>query len=202
MSKGMKVASWIAAIGMVLLCYGTFIGTAIVGSLLGEPATGPYASSAEDMTTAVFCGFLIAVPVMQVICIIFGILAATNKETDTVRTTRLIMLVVKLSLIPFFIIGGITIAMFILAGIHPVLIAFGWGTAAFMAICGWFTVISGSVWSIATAVQLHRAHRISSGETALHIILQFFFVADVVDAIVLFVRSAPTASAAQDRRMP
>lgn len=191
MPTGLKTASWISAMGMVASCYGSFIIPAIVSSILGEAEVDSYAAGGDGLSTMVFYGFLLIVPIFQALCIIFGIISAVTKNPGALKTDRLIMLVVKLSLIPFFIGGGLTIAMFLIIGIHPVLAALGWGGALILGICGWLTVVSGSMWSIATAVQLRREGRISAGEMTVHIILQFFFVADVIDAIVLFVRSAP-----------
>lgn len=194
MPTGLKIASWISAMGMVAACYGTFIFPAIVSSILGEAEVDSYAAGGDGVSTMVFYGFLFIVPIFQVLCIIFGIIGAVIKNPDTLKTDRLIMLVVKLSLIPFFIGGSVMIGMLLVVGLHPVLAAIGWGGAFILVICGWITVVSGGTWSIATAVQLHREGRISGGETAIHIILQFIFVADVIDAIVLFARSTPPRS--------
>lgn len=194
MSKGLKITSWVLAIAMVVACYGTFIFPDIVSNLLGESEAASYVYSGESASTLVFYAFLIIVPILEVACIVVGIIAARSKANGAVRTTRAIMLTVKLSLIPFFIGGGIMIFALFIIGIHPILIAFGWGGAAVLSICGWITMVSGSIWSIATAVQLRRLGRITSGEMAVHIVLQFFFVADVIDAIILFVKSAPPKS--------
>ena len=143
----------------------------------------------EILTDTVVPVLWVIVPMLQIACITLGIIAAINNTPTTIRTTRAIMLTFKIGLIPFFIIGGIMIAVFLVVGLHPVLAMFGWGLAAFMGILGWLTLITGSAWSIATAVQLRRLRQIGTGEMAAHIVLQLFFVADVIDAIVLFSRS-------------
>lgn len=191
MSNGLKTTSWVLAIAMVAACYGAFIFPDVVSSLLGESEASSYAYGGESVSTLVFYVFLVIVPILEVACIVVGIIAARSNADDAVRTTRAIMLTVKLSLIPFFVVGGLAIFVFFIIGIHPILVALGWGGTAVMSVCGWITMVSGSIWSIATAVQLRRLGRITAGEMAAHIVLQFFFVADVVDAIVLFARSAP-----------
>lgn len=197
MSKGLKTTSWVVAMAMVVACYGTFIFPYIVSNLLGEPEAASYAYGGESVSTLVFYSFLVAVPVLEVACIVVGIIASVNKTDDMVRTTRAIMLTVKLSLIPFFIGGGITILTYAIIGIHPVLAALGLIGVATLSVCGWIIMVSGSIWSIATAVQMRRSGRITAGEMTVHIVLQFFFVADVIDAIVLFVRSAPLKQSLQ-----
>lgn len=188
MSKVLKNTSWAAAIAMVVACYGAIAFPLIAASLSGE--TDPaYESAGMSASAITFETFLIIVPILQVTCIVLGIIAAVNKTPETMRTTRAIMLTIKLSLIPFFIGGGILIAALTVFGITFPLI---WGGSVIIAVCGWITVVTGSVWSIATAVHLHRQGRITKSEMAVHIVLQFFFVADVIDAIVLFLRAAPS----------
>lgn len=184
MSKGLKVASWVSVILMIAACYGTFIVSGI-----GDPIIEDTSASADSAVSGLVV-MMVIVPITQIISITIGIIVATRKNPDTIRTTRVIMLVVKLGLIPFFIFGGIAEVMFFIMGIHPVLIAFGWGMAFALGVMGWFTVVAGGIWSIATVVQMRRCKCISSGEAALHIVLQFFFVADVIDSIAIFARSS------------
>ncbi|RDB61969.1 hypothetical protein C1878_09105 [Gordonibacter sp. 28C] len=97
-------------------------------------------------------------------------------------------LLVKLGLIPFFCLGGLIMAMLMLLSLHPVMAMLGWVSLPFAAAIGWITMMGGSLWAIAYAGGLRAEKRISTGECVAHIVLQLFFFADVVDAIVLFVR--------------
>lgn len=132
----------------------------------------------------------VATPLLQIACLVFAIIAAARKGPDIMRTSRAIMLMFKLGLIPFFICGAILEFAFFVAGFHPIMPGFGWMLAFVLTILGWFAMLPGSVWAMATAIHLRRRGLISGGEMAAHIVLQLFFVADVIDAIIIFVRSS------------
>ena len=171
MPTGLRVSSWIIAIATIVACYVPLLLLGIGGS----------AETASD-------SFMI-VPLLQIINLILGIIVAVRKDSDALSVTRAIMLTYKLGLIPFFILGGIIEVLCIIGGFHPILVGFMWVIGFGLAILGWLAVMSGSIWTIATAVKAKRSTTITSGECALYIVLSLFFVADVVSSIVLFVRS-------------
>lgn len=117
-------------------------------------------------------------------CVVLHASSAPYRRTFSRRA----MLLMKLGLIPFFCFGGLMMGVLLLLSIHPVLAVAGWMGALFAAAIGWMVMMSGSVWAIAYAVGLYRDGLMSGGECVVHVLLQFFFVADVIDGIVLFFR--------------
>lgn len=113
---------------------------------------------------------------------------SVRKAEGRLAFIRRAMLLVKLGLIPFFCLGGLIMAVLVLLSLHPVMAMLGWVSLPFAAAVGWITLMGGSVFAIAYAAGLRSSGRISAGECAAHIVLQAFFFADVVDALVLFFR--------------
>ena len=189
MSKGMRIASWVLAITTVVFCDAVFVVMFILTML--EESSGLIWSAIEDVLSDVLIPiFWVGIPLLQIACLVFAILAAARKAPEIMRTSRAIMLTFKLGLIPFFIGGALVELAFFALGFHPVMPGFGWVLAFAVAILGWFSMLPGSVWAMATAIHLRRRGLISAGEMAAHIVLQLFFVADVVDAVILFARSS------------
>ena len=131
----------------------------------------------------------VLIPIAQLASIVLGIVVAARRNADGLRTTRAIMLMFKLGLVPFFILGGIAELVLFITGFHPILVGFGWVLAFLGGVLGWITMVSGSVWAIATAAKMRRLGRITTGELVAHVILQLIFVADFIDAIVLYISS-------------
>ncbi len=135
---------------------------------------------------------LAALAVLAVLAIAASaaVAAVSVARGGVVRRTflRRAALAVKLGLIPFFILGGLVMAFLLLLSIHPVLAMAGWFAVPIAALVGWLVLLGGSVWPIAYAVSLRRASLVSTGECAVHVLLQLCFFADVADAIVLFAR--------------
>ena len=180
MPTGLRVSSWIIAIATIVACYVPLL-------LLGIGGSAETAS--DSILDASINTSLMIVPLLQIINLILGIIVAVRKDSDALSVTRAIMLTYKLGLIPFFILGGIIEVLCIIGGFHPILVGFMWVIGFGLAILGWLAVMSGSIWTIATAVKAKRSTTITSGECALYIVLSLFFVADVVSSIVLLVRS-------------
>lgn len=93
--------------------------------------------------------------------------------------------IVKYCLTPFFVIGGFLVAGAFLSGFVPPMLLVGPSIAFILCVAGWFIVASGSPYTISYVVLLQREGRTSKGMEVLHIILQFFFVLDVIDVICL-----------------
>lgn len=193
MEKGVKIASWIVAIATVVLCNATFI--LLFGLGIAQETSGVAAYSAEMIFEAAGPMLSLVIPVLLLASLVLGIVAAASKRPATIVETRRLMLLFKIGLIPFFLVGGLMEMLFFLLGLHPVLPFIGWGMGIMLAVMGWFTMLSGSIWAIATAVHLRRQNIIGAGELAAHIVLQLMFVADVIDAVILFIRSRDTALA-------
>lgn len=188
MPTGLRVSSWIIAIATIVACYVPLL-------LLGVGDLAETAS--ESILDAAINTSLTIVPLLQIVNLILGIIVAVRKDSDALSVTRAIMLTYKLGLIPFFILGGIIEVLCIIGGFHPILVGFMWVIGFGLAIFGWLVVMSGSIWTIATAVKAKRSTTITSGECALYVVLSLFFVADVVGSIVLFVRSKQPKTGAQ-----
>lgn len=180
MPKGLRVSSWIIAIATIVACYAPLL-------LLGAGSLTE--TSGNSILDAAINTSLTIVPLLQIVNLILGIIVAVRKDSDALSTTRAIMLTYKIGLIPLFILGGIIEALCIIGGFHPILVGFMWVVGFALGVAGWLAVMSGSIWTIATAVKAKRSALISSGECALYIVFSLFFVADVVVSIVLFVRS-------------
>ena len=188
MPTGRRVSSWIIAIATIVACYIPLL-------LLG---VGDLEETASDsILDAAINTSLTIVPLLQIVNLVLGIIVAVRKDSDALSVTRAIMLTYKLGLIPFFILGGIIEVLCIIGGFHPILVGFMWVIGFGLAILGWLAVMSGSIWTIATAVKAKRSTTITSGECALYVVLSLFFVADVVGSIVLFVRSKQPKTGAQ-----
>lgn len=113
----------------------------------------------------------------------------TARDVPGLRAfSRRTMLMMKLGLIPFFLFGGLIMLFLMVLSIHPVLAVAGWISLPIAAAFGWLIMMGGSAWAITYALELRRAGFISTGECAAHVVLQLFFFADVVDAVVLFAR--------------
>ena len=102
--------------------------------------------------------------------------------------SRCALLLIKLGLIPFFCMGALAVAFSALLALHPVLFMAGLFMTPLLLACGWLAMMGGSCWAMAYALGLRRDGLISTGECAVHVVAQLFFVADVADGIVLFVR--------------
>lgn len=190
MSGGFKAAAWAVAIALVAACTLTLL-------LLLVPAflPDPLAQAIADPTAAAAGLLCMVVPVLELANLVLGVVAAATPRPDALPTARAIMLLFKVGLIPFFLMGGCLMALCLILGLHPVLPFIGWGMAAALAAMGWTALASGSIWAIGCAVSLLRSGAIGGGELAVHVVLQLLFVGDVVDAVWLFVRSAPATRA-------
>ena len=194
MSKGMRIASWVLTIATVVLCSCTFLVMFLL-SFFEESSNLVWSAIEEVLANVLVPVFWVGVPLLLVACLVFAIIAAVRKGPEIMRTSRAIMLTYKLGMIPFFF-GGATLELACIAlGFHPIMPGIGWIIGLMLAVAGWFAMLPGSVWAMATAIQLRRRGLISAGEMAAHIVLQLFFVVDVVDAIIIFARSSePTTT--------
>lgn len=188
MSQPLKITSWIVAIVLVLSCDSTFL-LITAFTFMEESGSVVAGTIANAFSEIVVPALWVAIPLLQLMSLILGVLVMVRYKNGVLSTTRAIMMLFKLGLIPFFIGGTLIELTFLAMGFHPLLPGMGWIIAFLVGVLGWFTMLSGSIWAIATAVQLRRGGCITGGELAAHIVLQLFFVVDVVDAIVLFSRS-------------
>lgn len=188
MSNGLRTACWIVAIACVALCDG---GMLLMLALLfmedsESVVVGTVASALSDTLVPVLW---VLIPLVQLASIVLGIVVAARRDPEGLRTTRSIMLLFKLGLLPFYACGALIEFVFLVMGFHPILVGLGWMLGFLAGALGWVTMLSGSVWAMATAAKLRRLGLISTGELVAHIILQLIFVADFIDAMVLYASS-------------
>ncbi|WP_304426804.1 hypothetical protein [uncultured Adlercreutzia sp.] len=194
MAKGLRIASWAVAIAIVALCDGGFLAFAVM-TIAEESGSSAASFMAETVVQGIAPVMWVLIPLLQLASVVLGAVAAASRRPAALVTCRSIMLFFKVGLIPFFLCGAVVELLFIVLGLHPVLPFVGWAMGAAVGVMGWLTMFSGSIWAIATAVHLYRQRIASGGELAAHIVLQLMFVADVVDAVILFVRSKAPAAA-------
>lgn len=201
MAKGLRIASWAVAIAIVALCNGGFLAFAVM-TVAEESGNTAASFLIETVVEGVAPAMWVIIPLLQLASVILGAVAAASRQPAALVTCRSIMLLFKVGLIPFFLCGAVVELLFLVLGLHPVLPFIGWAMGAALGVMGWLTMFSGSIWAIATAVHLYRQHIASGGELAAHIVLQLMFVADVVDAVILFVRSKAPAAALRAQGLP
>ncbi len=129
--------------------------------------------------------------------IVLGIVLGVRGGAGRRAFLRKSMLLVKLGLIPFFLFGALVMLAMAAISVLPMFAMFGVMFLPLLAVLGWLIMASGSSWSIAYAARMRRDGLISGSECALHIVLQLLFVADVADAIALFVRGRSLEQRAQ-----
>ena len=100
------------------------------------------------------------------------------------------MLIIKLALIPFHVLGGLCIALAILFMFSPVVImvAVGPAIALTFSVAGWIILLFGSPYSIAYIIKASRDRIHPEGMCVAAFVAQYFFVLDVVSAVYLALR--------------
>ena len=107
------------------------------------------------------------------------------------RATRLQLLncarIVKYGLVPFFVMGGILIALCLLLTFTPVVIMIfiGPAMALLLSVIGWLILVGGAPYSIAYIARASKDKVHGAVLTAFAGIFQFFFVMDVLFLIIL-----------------
>lgn len=94
---------------------------------------------------------------------------------------------VKYSLIPFFIVGGLMVGASLLLSFIPVpfMIFAGPVIAGIASFIGWLAVAFGASYTISYLCLSFRAGMHSKSKVVVYSILQFFFTLDVIDVMIL-----------------
>lgn len=92
-------------------------------------------------------------------------------------------LIIKYSLIPFYIVGGLCIVAALLMSFIPVPFMIFFGPA--VAVVGWFAMLGAAPYSIAYLVRSYKEGVHSKAMVIVAGILQFFFTVDVISMMVL-----------------
>lgn len=123
--------------------------------------------------------------------LIFGLinLVAVLLGKNTIGRTQLLncTVLIKYTLIPFFIIGGLCIAIALLLMFTPVVIMIFVGptVAVIFSVLGWFALIGAAPYSIAYIVRSCKQGVHGKVLSVISGVLQFFFATDVISIMVL-----------------
>lgn len=102
------------------------------------------------------------------------------------------VLVVKLTLIPFFLINFILLALFGLVGVALSMHGFGIPLLfvfAISVVLTYLAMVSTSIYGWASVIRLRREGRIGIAGAVIYTILFFIFVADILAGILVFARA-------------
>lgn len=99
-------------------------------------------------------------------------------------------LIVKYTLIPFYIIGGLTIAIFFLTIFTPVVFMIFLSPVIIGILCffGWIYLVGGTVFSLAYIIKARKEGIHGKFLSVAAGILQFFFSLDVISVMILSVK--------------
>ncbi|MDD5796797.1 MAG: hypothetical protein PUD24_07700 [Oscillospiraceae bacterium] len=170
-NKISKFFNWTLAVLYILSCYGTLF---------------VYINAAESVCIGIslLITFIIGAAIILTSFFLYS--------PDNSVNYKCIMLTVKLALIPAFVINFIFNFILILGSGIVLSFIMGLLGPAFSAFIGimifavtYVVMICPSFYTIAFLRTLHKQKRIPTWQFILHIILQFIFVADVIDALYL-----------------
>lgn len=174
-SRKPGIARWIVPVLTVLV----MSGTTVVFTL------APFTSddvTMDILATVLFGGGLVLAAANTVQAVVM----AVSKRLGLLAFSRRAMLLVKLGLAPFYLVGGATIALLGLMSILPFGIMLPFVAIGPLVTFGWAVLACCSAWTFVYAAGLWRAGLLSSGACVASCVLSLFFVADVACAVVLF----------------
>ena len=158
-------------IGAALLACGWMLAVYVFGAYSGP------SWFAEAFVRYLTPGWLLMIP----LGLFHALLALPGKASWEGRLRR--AMVVKLLLIPFFA------ANFCLGFVGTIAFVFGGLILTFLAlITAWFALIATSADIIIALTAMRREGRLTTGAMAAHIIFQLIYCADVIDAVVLWLK--------------
>lgn len=174
------IARWIVPVLTVLVTTGSLV------VLLAAPDDG-------DFGMALVALLFLGGPSLGIAAVVQAVAMSVRTSPGALPFFRRAMLLVKLGLVPLYLFGALLVLFAGLMAVHPVLAAALplFTIAGPLVTYGWVMVALCSAWTLAYAVGLWRAGGIGAGECAAYCVLSFFFVADVVCAVVLFARGRP-----------
>lgn len=123
--------------------------------------------------------------------LVFGVINIIVSITFCKPENRIILfhstVLVKYTLIPFFIIGGMILTASFLISFIPVpfMIFIGPVVTVLGSVIGWLVLAFGAPYAIAYLRLSAKAGVRTKAAVVLHIILQFFFTLDVIDVMIL-----------------
>lgn len=126
----------------------------------------------------------VALAVINVICI--------NKNFNALSRDVLLRgaLIVKYVLIPFYIVGGINVALFALMMFTPVVFMVFLSPVIIGVLCffGWVYLVGGTVFSLAYIIKAKKEKAHGTVLSVIGGIMQFFFAMDVISLMILSIK--------------
>ena len=163
-----KKQTWVLVLAVAAMA---LVNVAIV-------CTNFYSDGNEAISTLLEVLFFAGLALLFVLAIVALVLHNSPVRCNPVRE-RQVMLIVKLGLVPFFLLGGLLIFALMVIPATALM-------SPLLGAAGWLVMLLGSVWAICYALSLKKVGAISGGTATLFIIMQFFFVLDVIAAIIMF----------------
>lgn len=126
----------------------------------------------------------VALAVINVICI--------KKNFNSLSRDVLLRgaLIVKYVLIPFYIVGGINVALFALMMFTPVVFMVFLSPVIIGVLCffGWIYLVGGTVFSLAYIIKAKKEKAHGTVLSVIGGIMQFFFAMDVISLMILSIK--------------
>ena len=99
-------------------------------------------------------------------------------------------LIVKYVLIPFYIVGGINVALFALMMFTPVVFMVFLSPVIIGVLCffGWIYLVGGTVFSLAYIIKAKKEKAHGTVLSVIGGIMQFFFAMDVISLMILSIK--------------
>lgn len=166
---------WIVPVLTVLAMSGTTVVFALV------PFTSDDVAMDILATVAFGGGFVLAVANA-----VQAVRMASSKRAGYLAFSRRAMLLVKLGLVPLYLMGALVIALFGMMSILPFGIMLPFVAIGPLVTFGWVVLACCSTWTFVYAAGLWRAGLLSSAACVASCVLSLFFVMDVACAVVLF----------------
>lgn len=158
------------------------LGMYLMPVMLGVP------SNAEGSLDSSISGWILALPIILGLVNLSVVLIVGEKISrgQLLICTRII----KYALIPFYIIGGLCIALALLLMFTPIVIMVFVGPtiAIALSVIGWLGLLGAAPFSVAYIVRACKEGVHGKGLSVFAAIFQFFFTMDVIFVIILAIK--------------
>ena len=128
--------------------------------------------------------FLLAAFVLGCVNLAFGIAQISNPKDGMAKT----VMIVKLVLMPFFVINFIIGFLTMAAFANPFLFMALWIVIPVLCVMTYAEMLVTSSYNLGALIHKIRSKQNTFGELALFIISQFIYILDVVGAVILYAR--------------
>ncbi len=150
--------------------------------------------SAEEEGASTFPSWILLVPIILGLVNLTIVLTAKQK----IQRKQLLVcsMIIKYGLIPFYIMGGLCIAVSLLLMFTPLvfMIFIGPMLAFMLAVYGWIILLGAAPYSVGYIVRCYREEIYSKALLIISAIMQFFFTMDVIFITVLAIKEKKQAA--------